>query len=98
VYARQPLALAPRTLQRLRRAAGPWVLALSSGEALALLLARLPDDLQAPLRAAIVVAASERLAAQARAAGFAQVRVAAGPLPGQLVAAAHAALIPPAYS
>lgn len=98
VYARQPLPLAPRALQRLRRAAMPWVLALSSGEALALLLALLPDDLQAPLRAATVVAASERLAAQARAAGFGQVRVAAGPLPAQLVADAHAALIPPASS
>ena len=47
---------------------------------------------------ATVVAASERLAAQARAAGFGQVRVAAGPMPAQLVAAAHAALTPPASS
>lgn len=98
VYARQPLPLAPRALQRLRHAAAPWALALSSGDALALLLAQLPDDLQTPLRAAIVVAASERLAGQARAAGFGQVHVAAGPLPAQLAAAAHAALIPPASS
>jgi len=98
VYVRRPLPLAPRTLQRLRRAAMPWVLALSSGEALTRLLAQLPDDLQAPLRAAIVVAASERLAAQARASGFAQVQVAAGPLPAQLVAAACTALMPPASS
>lgn len=98
VYARRPLPFAPRTLQRLRHAVAPWALAVSSGEALALLLAQLPDDLQAPLRAATVVAASERLAVQARAAGFGQVHVAAGPLPAQLVAAAHAALIPPASS
>ncbi len=98
VYVRRALPLAPRMLQRLRHAATPWVLAVSSGEALTLLLAQLPDDLQAPLREALVVAASERLAAQARAVGFGQVQLAAGPLPSQLVAAAHAALIPPASS
>ncbi len=98
VYQRVPLALPARTLQRLRHSAPPWVLALSSGEALALLLAALPQDLQAPLREAVVVAASARLAEQARAAGFARVRLAEGPLPRQLAQAAHAAIITTATS
>ncbi len=93
VYQRIALPLPPRALQRLRHSPRPWVLALSSGEALALLLAGVPQDLQAPLRQAIVVAASARLAEQAQAAGFAQVRLADGPLPRQLAQAAHAAII-----
>jgi len=92
VYARHPLPLAARTLQRLRRSA------LSSGEALSLLLEQLPADLQVRLRSASVAAASERLATQARAAGFLNVTLAAGPLPAQLVSAAHAALMHPASS
>lgn len=98
VYLRQPLSLPPRALQRLRRAPRPWVLALSSGEALERLLTVLPDDLGRALREAVVVAASARLAEQARAAGFAVVAVADGPLPAQMVAAAHAALIARASS
>lgn len=98
VYQRVPLALPPRTLQRLRRSPSPWVLALSSGEALTLLLARLPHDLQPRMREAIVVAASARLAEQATAAGFARVRLAQGPLPRQLAQAAHAAIITSASS
>lgn len=98
VYQRLPLALPARTLQRLRRSARPWALALSSGEALTLLLAQLPPDLQPRLRQAVVVAASARLAAQAEAAGFARVQLAEGPLPRQLVQAAHAAIITSASS
>jgi uroporphyrinogen-III synthase len=98
VYQRLPLALTPRTLQRLRRSATPWVLALSSGDALTLLLAQLPHDLQPRVREAIVVAASTRLAEQAAEAGFAQVHLAQGPLPRQLVQAAHAAIITSASS
>jgi len=93
VYARHRLRLPPRSLQRLRGMARPWVLAVSSGEALAELLAQLPADLQAAVREAIVAAASERLGHQAAAAGFATVHIAPGPLPTQMVAAAHAALI-----
>lgn len=93
VYQRVPLPLPPRALQRLRRRAAPWVVALSSGEALDLLLAKAPPDLLPRLRASLVVAASARLADQAHAAGFAHVRVAEGPLPRQLVQAAHAAII-----
>ncbi|WP_411849458.1 uroporphyrinogen-III synthase [Stenotrophomonas sp. LGBM10] len=94
VYLRQPLPLPARALQRLRHAARPWAVAVSSADALARLLAHLPDDLQSPLRQACVVAASERLAAQAVAAGFGHVVQAEGPLPAQLVQAAHAALTP----
>ncbi|MEG2802643.1 uroporphyrinogen-III synthase [Stenotrophomonas sp.] len=98
VYRRVPLALPPRALQRLRRCPRPWVLAVSSGEALERLLAGVPADLLAPLRQAVVVAASARLAEQAQAAGFAQVALAEGPLPRQLVQAAHAAIITSATS
>lgn len=98
VYVRQPLPLPPRTLQRLRQATAPWAVALSSGEALSLLLAQLPADMQARLRTATVAAASERLVAQAHAAGFANVTLAEGPLPAQLVRAAHTALMHPASS
>ncbi len=92
VYLRQPLTLSARTLQRLRHAPPPWALALSSADALTRLLAHLPEDLQAPLRQAWVVAASERLATQAGAAGFMRVVQADGPLPAQLVQAAHTAI------
>ncbi|MFI8718751.1 uroporphyrinogen-III synthase [Stenotrophomonas sp. NPDC077464] len=92
VYRRQPLRLAPRQLQRLRHHPTPWVLALSSAEALALLQAQLPPDLLARVQAQPVVAASPRLAALAEDAGFGRVRLAEGPLPVQLVRAAHAAI------
>ncbi|MCF7752599.1 uroporphyrinogen-III synthase [Bacillus subtilis subsp. subtilis] len=98
VYQRVPLPLPPRTLQRLRQRAAPWVLAVSSGDALTLLLAQLPADLQPRLRQASVVAASARLAEQARQAGFTRVHTAEGPLPRQLVQAAHAAIITSASS
>lgn len=98
VYQRLPLALPPRTLQRLRRTATPWVLALSSGEALSLLLAQLPADLQPRLRQARVVAASARLAEQAGQAGFHRVHLAEGALPRQLVQAAYTAIITSASS
>lgn len=98
VYRRVPQALPPRTLQRLRRRPAPWALALSSGEALTLLLAQLPADLHAPLRRAWVVAASARLAEQATQAGFPNVRLAEGPLPAQLAQAAHAAIMTSACS
>jgi uroporphyrinogen-III synthase len=92
VYRRQSLRLPPRQLQRLRRQPLPWVLALSSAEALDLLLAQLPDDLLARLRTQPVVAASARLLSLAGDVGFSQVRLADGPLPHQLAQAAHAAI------
>ncbi len=88
VYRRQPVPLPSAALAKLRAATAPLVLALSSGEALQCLLAALPADLAAKLRGAHVVAASARLGGIARAAGFADVAIAAGPRPGDLVAAA----------
>lgn len=98
VYQRRALRLPPRQLQRLRHQAGPWVLAVSSAEALALLSEQLPADLLAQLRQAHVVAASERLAALATDAGFTRVTLADGPLPAQLAQAAHAAVTTAATS
>lgn len=98
VYRRVALQLPPRQLQRLRHRAPPWVLALSSAEALTLLLAQLPTDLLARLKQAHVVAASARLQALATDAGFVRVRPAGGPLPLQLVQAAHAAITTSATS
>lgn len=92
VYRRVALTLPPRQLQRLRHRPPPWVLALSSAEALDLLMAQLPADLLARLRQAHVVAASARLGALAAEAGFLHVSLAEGPLPLQLVHAAHAAI------
>jgi uroporphyrinogen-III synthase len=63
-------------------------LALSSGEALQRVLDALPAALAAKLRRAHVAAASERLRTLARAHGFDEVAVAAGPRPADLVAAA----------
>ncbi|MFC6840571.1 uroporphyrinogen-III synthase [Xanthomonas theicola] len=91
VYHRVPLRLPAARIARLR-AAAPGVLALSSGEALRLVLAQLPDDLAAAWRAQPLVAASARLAAQAAEFGFVDVARAGGPLPQQLAAAAAAAM------
>ncbi len=90
VYGRTPLRPAPRALQRLRRQPAPWVLALSSAEALAWAVAELPADLMARLRGSPMVVASERLAGLAEAEGFARIHVAQGPQPLQLAQAAHA--------
>lgn len=98
VYQRVALRLPPRQLQRLRHRAGPWVLALSSAEALSLLIDQLPADLLARLRQAHAVAASERLAVLAQQAGIARVTLAAGPMPAQLAQAAHAAITTAATS
>ncbi|UKE47070.1 uroporphyrinogen-III synthase [Xanthomonas cerealis pv. cerealis] len=89
VYRRVPLPLSAARIARLR-AAAPGVLALSSGEALRLVLDQLPEDLAAAWRARPLVAASARLAAQAADLGFVNIARAAGPLPQQLAAAAAA--------
>jgi len=90
VYARVPVALSAQALARLRALPGPLCLALSSGEALERILGALPDDLLPRLRGARVLAASERLAQLARAAGFDDVRVAADARPASLLAASAA--------
>lgn len=96
VYARVPVAPAPRAVARLQALASPLLLALSSGEALQHVLDRLPEAALAKLRRARVLAASERLAAQARAAGFTDLRVATDARPAALLAAALDAPAKPA--
>lgn len=91
VYRRVPLRLPARALARLSRSPRPWVLAVSSGEALERVWAQLPPAWRARWQAGMaVVVASERLALQARALGLATVRVAAGPTAAQMAAAAVA--------
>lgn len=96
VYERVPVAPSPRAVAALRALRGrPWLalrgrpwLALSSGEALRHVLDALPADAKAVLLGARVLAASARLAAQARQAGFADVRTATDARPRSLLAAA----------
>lgn len=94
VYDRVPLPVSATKRARLQAIEGPTVLAVSSGEALELLLPQLPDALLERWYHAPLVSASERLAQLASAHGFRQVSVAPGPMPGQLAAAAAAALQP----
>ena len=88
VYAREPMPPSARTLATLRATTAGWLVPVSSAEALERTLAALPDDLAARLRAATVLAASERIASIARTLGFADIRIAGGPRPAQLLAAA----------
>ena len=92
VYVREPVAPAPRAVAALVGLQQSAVLALSSGEALQRMLAVLPPAAATRLRACTVAAASPRLAALAREAGFAGIVLAAGPRPRQLVEAAARAL------
>ena len=87
VYERVPVTPSPRALARLRALDAPLYLALSSAEALQRLLDVVPAALLARLRAAQVLAASERLADLARAAGFERVSVAGDARPASLLAA-----------
>ncbi|WP_286074678.1 uroporphyrinogen-III synthase [Stenotrophomonas sp. 59] len=97
VYQRRLLRLPPRALARLARSASPWVLAVSSGEALQHFWRQIPAALQRRLRAhASIVVASDRLGEQARSLGLHRVVRSAGPTTEQLVAAAHATLTGPA--
>ena len=98
VYQRVPVALSPRALAAVRGLRQPAVLALSSGEALQHVLAAAPADVAHALRASLVVAASERLAALARDCGFARIAVAASARPGDLLDAARAAVDQPLHS
>ena len=90
VYERIAVPPTPQVLAELRALRGPAWLALSSGAALDALLEALPDDAAALLRRAGVVAASDRLAPQARGLGFQRVVVAASAMPEDLLAAAAA--------
>ncbi|MFT3755510.1 MAG: uroporphyrinogen-III synthase [Pseudoxanthomonas sp.] len=88
VYVREALPLSPQALQCLANLRAPYCLALSSGEALNQVLAQLPDKAKTRLLRASVVAASERLAEQARKAGFTRIIRSEGPQPAQLAKAA----------
>ncbi len=88
VYARHPISPTPARLAALRALPTPWLLPVSSAEALSLTLAKMPDDIAARLRAAHAIAASERLAARLRTLGFDDVRRAADARPAALLAAA----------
>jgi uroporphyrinogen-III synthase len=89
VYRREAVAPAPSAVAALCRIDAPTALALSSGEALRLVIAALPPEAAARLRQAQVLAASARLAALALECGFEDVVQARGPRPGQLVAVAR---------
>lgn len=88
VYARVPTPPSPTRVARLMALPGPWLLPLSSGEALARTLAALPPAARARLRTARVMAASERLAGLARDAGFTTITLATDARPVALMAAA----------
>lgn len=87
VYRRAPCPPSARALATFRGAPGPFAIAVSSAEALRVLLAQMHEADARRLRGARVLAASERVAHAARECGFADVRLAAGPRPAQLVAA-----------
>lgn len=87
VYDRVALTLPGRQRARLRRLDAGSVLVLSSGQALEQLWMQLDDAGRDGLRRCLVVAASPRLAGQARALGFARVLQAASALPADLLAA-----------
>ncbi|HHW4679293.1 MAG TPA: uroporphyrinogen-III synthase [Xylella sp.] len=91
VYERQPLPLRAAALHTLERTASRSVLALSSAEALALLLPQWPEHLRITLYQRPVIATSTRLEDMARAKGFITVYRATGPLPHQLAATAATA-------
>ena len=87
VYSRVPIALSPQSLQKLRALDAPACLALSSEGALRQVLATAPAEIPTLLRSLPVVAASLRLQHVAQEVGFADVTLANGPLPHQLLAA-----------
>ncbi|MFO3706018.1 uroporphyrinogen-III synthase [Xanthomonas codiaei] len=95
VYQRVALPLRRTAVQALAAALPRSVLALSSGEALALVLQQLPSALVETWRQRPVVASSERMCASALAAGFDHVVRADGPLPAQLAEAAAAVMTSP---
>lgn len=85
VYERVPIALSASAIAKIRTLPLPAALAVSSGEALARVMAALPEAALVRLRRCTAIAASERLAAMAREAGFQDVALAAGPRPRQMV-------------
>jgi uroporphyrinogen-III synthase len=90
VYRRLPPRFDRRHADALRASAAPRALLLTSAEALTYALERLPADALACLRAALVVASSERLARLAREHGFAAAIEAGAPTPQALLDALQA--------
>jgi uroporphyrinogen-III synthase len=90
VYERIPVSPSTRVLATLRGLDAPLLLMLSSGEALARILAALPADVVRILRKARVVAASDRLQAFALEQGFGDIVRADNATPQALVTAAVA--------
>lgn len=89
VYQRQPLPPSPRALAALLALQPPACVAVSSGEALELVLDSWPAQAVAALRRCSVVAASERLASLARGRGFTRSASADSPRPAALAALAR---------
>ncbi|HUD41856.1 MAG TPA: uroporphyrinogen-III synthase [Dokdonella sp.] len=93
VYRRLPPHWRRAQLEAVLATRAPAATLLSSAEALGHLAARLPAEVRRRLQALPLIVSSERLAAAARGAGFADVQVAASPAPGALVAAALGRLL-----
>ncbi|HST28723.1 MAG TPA: uroporphyrinogen-III synthase [Rudaea sp.] len=92
IYRREAPRYSARQLAALEQAPAPLLLLVSSAEALANLRAALPLHLFARLAGGVIVVSSERLAALARASLFANVHIAAGPAPADLLNTASALL------
>ncbi|WP_024868940.1 uroporphyrinogen-III synthase [Pseudoxanthomonas suwonensis] len=92
VYERVPLALPAAAVARLESLDAPASIALSSEEALRLVLAQLPPSARAALQRMPVAAASQRLADRAGELGWRRTVVAGSPRPAALAAAAAQAL------
>ena len=92
VYRREPPRLTARHLAALAAAPDPLLTLVSSGEALANLVARLPDRELARMRRQTVVVSSARLAALARKHGFRTLVEARSAAPRDLLDAAATAL------
>lgn len=92
VYERVPVVPGAGALARLRALARPAVLAVSSGEALQLVLSTVPGDVATRLRTLPVAAASDRLAILAGDLGFAHRVRARSARPQDMADAARAAL------
>jgi uroporphyrinogen-III synthase len=91
-YRREAPRYSVRQLAAVERAPAPLLLLVSSAEALSNLRVALPLHLFARLAAGDTVVSSERLAKLVRASLFANVHVAAGPAPADLLNTASAAL------
>jgi uroporphyrinogen-III synthase len=92
VYQRLPPRLQPRHLSALAAAPRPWISLLSSSAILENLLDALPPDLLQRWQQEALIVSSERLATQARAAGFNDVHEARSALGADLIDAAERSL------